>query len=577
MVSVTLSLFALVAVLRFSIGAPDSLVGTYFLLPIALAGMEFGWRGGVFGAALSSAAIIAWAVSQDAALPPSEIVARCGFLALFGTWFGVLGARMSQAVTDRGVIADQMLYMEALTVHGMIRLDRSGVVTGWNRGASEILGYSEAEAQALSLTVIFGDDEAGSSFREMLDGALRHGLWDEERWVIAKDGRRLRAAISVTPLGSGRRSGFALVIGDLTAREAARHESSRMWELSFQLLATIRFDGYFQHLNPRWEELLGWTTEELLARPMSDFIHPEDVERTDVRLAQRAQGIVVSPEHEMRLRCRDGSYRSLLWNSIASLDDGLLYAAALDVTERRRQEAAIEVANKELEAFSYSVSHDLRAPLRAIDGYTQAILEDFGEELPAQAQSDFARVRAASQRMSLLIDEMLALSRVTRRELRSGSVDLSGLADEITGELRGQAGEREVEATIERGLHVAGDPELLRLVLHNLLENAWKFTAHTEGARVSLSTVARADGRATLAVRDNGAGFDMRYADKLFLPFERLHRQDEFPGTGVGLATVARVLRRHGGAIWAEGAPGEGASFFFDLQTAQEPHAQDHA
>jgi light-regulated signal transduction histidine kinase (bacteriophytochrome) len=278
-----------------------------------------------------------------------------------------------------------------------------------------------------------------------------------------------------------------------------------------------------------------------------------------------------------------------------SPEDELIYAAAHDITERKEQEAALEVtgaelqalsaelevrvekrtselatANKELEAFSYSVSHDLRAPLRAINGYSQAVLEDYGDALPEGAKADLARVRAASTRMAVMIDEMLALSRVTRQELLDESVDLSALAGEVAEELRLLESGREVQVEIEPGLDVIGDPVLLRLVIHNLLENSWKFTAKTADPRVELTRIASENGRSTFAVRDNGAGFDMRYAEKLFLPFERLHRQDDYSGTGVGLTTVSRILHRHEGKIWAEGTPGEGAAFFFDLPTRQE-------
>jgi PAS domain S-box-containing protein len=373
------------------------------------------------------------------------------------------------------------------------------------------------------------------------------------------------------------------------------HVSSRMWEVSFEMLATVRPDGSLQQINPRWEEILGWTVEEILAKPFSALVHPDDRDRTEAETAELRLGNHNTVSFQNRYRCRDGSYRWLVWNSMISPEDKLIYAAAHDITERKEQEAALAVtgaklqvlsdelevrvekrtselasANKELEAFSYSVSHDLRAPLRAINGYSQAVLEDYGEELPEDAKVDLARVRAASQRMAVMIDEMLALSRVTRQELLDKPVDLSALAGEVVAELRVLESGREVEVEIEPGLEVTGDPVLLRLVIHNLLENAWKFTAKTEVARVELTRSGAENGRSTFAVRDNGAGFDPRYAEKLFLPFERLHRQEDYSGTGVGLTTVARILHRHNGRIWAEGTPDEGAVFFFDLATDKE-------
>jgi PAS domain S-box-containing protein len=375
-------------------------------------------------------------------------------------------------------------------------------------------------------------------------------------------------------------------------------QSSRMWEVSFELLATVRFDGSIQQVNPRWEETLGWTVQELLAKPFTELVHPDDLERTLTETGRVGQGGHETISFENRYRCRDGSYRWLRWNSMASADDNLIYAAAHDITERKEQQqvlaatesrlrslseelegrvqqrtAELEAANKELEAFSYSVSHDLRAPLRAINGYSLAVLEDYGSQLPEGAQEDLARVRAASQRMATMIDEMLALSRVTRRELLLGTVDLSALAEAAVADLRRDQADREVRVTIEPGLLVCGDPTLLQQVMHNLIENAWKFTAQTADGEIEFSRTATADDHSTYVVRDNGAGFDMRYADKLFRPFERLHRQEEFSGTGVGLTTVARILNRHAGRVWAEGTPGEGASFFFDLPNDKEPHA----
>jgi len=598
--SVAALLFLVIAAMRVATDDPSTAVGTLYLLPITLVAAEFGLRGGVLGALVASALTIGWVLAFGVDLPAGEIVVRCLFLLLLGYCFGLAGDRLAQAAPDRALIAEQNLYIEGLTVHGLVRLDDSGSIARWNRGATEILGYSEAEAQSQPLALIFGGPhEAGSLPREMLEGAAHSGLWDEERWVVGKGGERRWAAVSVTPLADGgRHAGFALVLRDLTAAKEARHESTRMWEVSFEMLATLRFDGHFQRINPHWEEVLGWSVSELLAQRSVEFVHPDDRERTEAEARKLAQGGHKTVSFENRYRCRDGSYRWLLWNNTASTEDDLIYAAARDITVRKEQEAALEAkeaqlrtasrelearvewrtselaaANKELETFSYSIAHDLRAPLRAIDGYSYAVLEDYGSKLPKGARDDLGRVREASQRMSTLIDELLGLSRITRRELLHVPVDLSVLANEIAGNLRLQESGRDVQVEIEQGLKVTGDLELLRLVLQNLLENAWKFTAQTKDAHVELVRIGRDNGSSTFAVRDDGAGFDMRYQDKLFRPFERLHRKEEYGGTGVGLTTVARVLHRHGGRIWAEGTPGHGATFFFDLPTRQEQDA----
>jgi light-regulated signal transduction histidine kinase (bacteriophytochrome) len=224
----------------------------------------------------------------------------------------------------------------------------------------------------------------------------------------------------------------------------------------------------------------------------------------------------------------------------------------------------LEAANRELEAFSYSVSHDLRAPLRGIDGFSQALLEDYSEQLDDHGRDYLRRVRAATQRMSGLIDDLLNLSRITRSELRREAVDLSALVRSIAEQLRQAQPERHVEFRIADGLTAQGDPRLLRIALENLLGNAWKFTAKTADAVVEFG-LTRAGGDDVYFVRDNGAGFDMAYAGKLFGAFQRLHDVREFEGTGIGLATVQRIVRRHGGDVRAEGEPERGATFFFTL------------
>jgi signal transduction histidine kinase len=226
--------------------------------------------------------------------------------------------------------------------------------------------------------------------------------------------------------------------------------------------------------------------------------------------------------------------------------------------------AQLEAANKELESFSYSVSHDLRAPLRGIDGFSQALLEDYGDRLDAQGKSYLQRVRAASQRMAELIDDMLSLSRVSRGEMKSQAVDLGALAQSIAAELQSADRRRQVEFTVAAGLVAQGDARLLRVVLENLLRNAWKFTGKNSTAKIEVG-VDRQNGQPVYFVRDDGAGFDMAYAEKLFGAFQRLHSSTEFQGTGIGLATVQRVIRRHGGRVWAESKVGQGATFYFTL------------
>jgi signal transduction histidine kinase len=238
--------------------------------------------------------------------------------------------------------------------------------------------------------------------------------------------------------------------------------------------------------------------------------------------------------------------------------------AAEALVEARRQARAAEVANQELEAFSYSVSHDLRAPLRRIDGFSQALIEDDADRLSAKGTEHLGRIRAGAQRMAELIDDLLRLSRVSRGEFKKDRVDLSATVGLVIAELRKANPERAVEVVVQDGVTVVADARLVRIVLENLLGNAWKFTSKTERARVEFGSRHGDDGTVYF-VKDNGAGFDMKYASRLFGAFQRLHAEKEFPGTGIGLATVQRIVQRHGGRIWVEASVGSGATFQFTL------------
>jgi PAS domain S-box-containing protein len=330
------------------------------------------------------------------------------------------------------------------------------------------------------------------------------------------------------------------------------------------------------------ERTTGWRADEILDKHVSVFSTPED------REAGR-------PQAELDLAARDGHWhgegdrqrndgaRYLAEVTITSVRDSagrLLGFAevARDITSRRRTEEAIAnlnreleqrvaelaAANAELEAFSYSVSHDLRGPLRAIDGFSKILVEHYRESLDDQARHYLDRVRAGSQRMGQLIDDLLSLARINRTEIRPTHVDLAALARDVIEELRRGDPARTVDVQIDGSALALGDVRLIRVALENLLGNAWKFTSHTAKPQIGFGSERR-DGVPTFYVRDNRAGFDMTYVDKLFAPFQRLHDATQFEGTGIGLATVQRIVHRHGGRVWAESDPGQGATFWFTL------------
>ena len=298
---------------------------------------------------------------------------------------------------------------------------------------------------------------------------------------------------------------------------------------------------------------------ELVNRVSAGFLSGQTPRTLNVNRNYRKDGSVIICEW----------YNSAIHNSEGKMSSVL--SLVLDITQRRAAEdnlkkytQELEAANKELEAFSYSVSHDLRAPLRAMDGFSQMLLEDCADQLDDRNKEHLNRIRNASQLMSRLIDDILRLSRVGRAEMNFAEVDLSEMARSILEELQSANPKREARIIIASGIKVSGDASLVKIMLQNLLENAWKYTANCRLTQIEFG-VKHYNEERILYIQDNGAGFDMNYAGKLFKPFQRLHSNQEFPGTGIGLAIVQRVVNRHGGRIWAESGVGKGAIFYFTL------------
>ncbi len=335
--------------------------------------------------------------------------------------------------------------------------------------------------------------------------------------------------------------------------------------------------GRVHRMNPIAERLTGWTAAEARGRSLGDVFHILD-EATRAPMESPVDRVlrdgVVGAADQPLLIARDGTERAIGETSAPIRDTaGAIRGVVLVFRDRtgersadelRRAKDASEATNAELRAFSYSVSHDLRAPLRAIEGFSSLLRDGHEAALDEEGRSHVARIIANAQRMSVLIDALLELSRITSTPLRTERLDLTEIACSVVTAIRSADSGRNVEVDVASGLDAVADPRLTRAVLENLIRNAWKFTAKRADARISVGAE-RGEGDPVFFVRDNGAGFDMAYADKLFTPFQRLHRESDFEGSGIGLATVRRIVARHGGTVWADSAPGRGATFRFTL------------
>jgi PAS domain S-box-containing protein len=380
-------------------------------------------------------------------------------------------------------------------------------------------------------------------------------------------------------------------IAERKGAETALRNSEKRYRALVSTLSTVVWvanrDWEFGDDQASWQAYTGQTPEEYRGKGWQRAFHPDDLPALQ-RYTERAIKSHQTFEVELRLwQAASAQYHIVDLRPVAVFDGNGEFrewiGTVADIDDRRRAEDEVrrlnvelearvrertkklEEANGELEAFSYSVSHDLRAPLRAMDGFSQRLVTDYGPKLDEQAHNYLSRIRSGAVRMGQLIEDLLSLSRITRIELTRREVDVSGLAHVVLTELQQRDPERKVQVSIWEGVHVEADVRLVRVALENLLGNAWKFTSKSAEARIEFGMMQEGE-RKVLFVRDNGAGFDMAYSDKLFGPFQRLHGVHEFPGTGVGLATVQRIVFRHGGRIWCQAKPDLGATFFFTLQ-----------
>jgi PAS domain S-box-containing protein len=481
-----------------------------------------------------------------------------------------------------------------LAPDGIVIADRDGRIVVANAEAHRLFGYvpGELAGQAVDALVPARAREGHAGLRESYHREPRvrpmgAGL---DLFGRRKDGTEFPVEISLSPLETPEGAMTTAVVRDVTERRRSLDEI-RASEARFRGLLELAPDGIViadRHgriviANTEAHRLFGYGPGALSGQDIETLV-PDRLRERHVRHREayhreprtRPMGAGL----ELLGRRKDGSEFpvEISLSPMETAAGVFVTGVVRDASDRKRTEERItalnrdlerrvgelNAVNRELEAFSYSVSHDLRAPLRAIDGFSQALLEEYGARLDAEGHDYLRRVRAAAQRMAELIDDLLDLSRVTRREMRREPVDLTALARAAVEQIRRAEPERQVDVVIAEGLVAEGDPHLLRVALENLLGNAWKFTGGQPRARIEVGATRR-DGLAAYFVADNGVGFDMAHAGKLFGAFQRLHGMTAFPGTGIGLATVQRIVHRHGGQIWADAAPGRGATFHFTL------------
>lgn len=406
-----------------------------------------------------------------------------------------------------------------------------------------------------------------------------------------KDSSEIPVEINLSPLRIGQELFVISIIRDITARkqseQAQREAQAKYQELVNNLRVGVyrhtSASGCFTKVNPAMIAMFeAESVEQLQTYPIVNLCRDEGCWQVFMDKIKQ-QGFVDNEEIPL-VTLKKREFSASVTAAMKQDSAGNTYYDGIieDISERKETERRIqqlnaalrdramvlESVNHELEAFSYSVSHDLRAPLRAVDGFSRILLDEYTDCLDEKGQDRLKRVRAAAQRMAMLIDDLLKLSRITRSELKREDINLSALAGEVIEELRKQEPERTVQCTIQPDLIAWGDARLLRIVLDNLLGNAWKFTGKRPDAQIEFG-MHKQDREQVYFVRDNGAGFDMAYAEKLFGAFQRLHETSEFPGTGIGLATAQRIIHKHGGRIWAEGEVEQGATFHFTLEARE--------
>lgn len=471
--------------------------------------------------------------------------------------------------------------------------DMNGIITSWNKGAEKIYLYKANEIIGKHISSLISEDKKNGIELLYSMAVSDSSKAQFETTRVRKDGQLLSisAGRSLIKDQNGNIIGISTIERDITEQRRTQYallESERSFknivETAQEGVWIGNTDGIITYVNKRMTDLLGTTPERIIGLHFSDFMDEEGINVARAQLEKRKNGI--SDVYENKFRKTNGKFFHALISSSPIIKDGKVTGTLgmiSDITTRklaeqelikinselesRVKERTLELtsANKELESFAYSVSHDLRAPLRGIDGFSIAILEDYKDKLDDDGKNYLTRIRAGTQKMGVLIDDMLRLSRINRNEVSRKNLDLSAIAKNIAEVLQNTSIEHSVVFNIEPEITIYADPNLMSILLENLLSNSWKFTSKIQNPKIVFGKFIE-NNETIYFVRDNGIGFDTKYADKLFGPFQRMHSSKDYEGTGIGLATVKRIVQKHGGRVWAESEVNKGSTIFFTIK-----------